>query len=264
MYLLIPGYLLAQDYELETDISYYSATILGADGYRAERCVLDLYYPNEVNSFKTVVWFHGGALKFGGKQIADRLKEQGFAIVAPNYRLYPKASTKEIIRDAAAAVAWVFKNIEQYGGHPDSIYISGHSAGGYLTSMIGLDKSWLAEFGIDANKIAGLIPFSGHTITHMTVREEMGITNPRQPYVDKMAPLFHVRPDAPPYLMITGDRELELYGRYEENAYMMRMMIEVGHTQTTLYELQGYGHGMIEPGNPLLVQFVVGKTITGF
>jgi hypothetical protein len=30
---------------------------------------------------------------------------------------------------------------------------------------------------------------------------------------------------------------------YEENAYMWRMMKEVGHTQTEIYELQGYDHG---------------------
>lgn len=50
-----------------------------------------------------------------------------------------------------------------------------------------------------------------------------GIDN-LQPTVDEFAPLFHVRKDAPPLVLITGDRELELFGRYEENAYMWRMM----------------------------------------
>jgi hypothetical protein len=35
-----------------------------------------------------------------------------------------------------------------------------------------------------------------------------------------MAPLYHVRKDAPPLLLITGDRDLELLGRYQENAYL--------------------------------------------
>jgi hypothetical protein len=79
--------------------------------------------------------------------------------------------------------------------------------------MVGLDKRWLAAHDIDANKIAGLVPFSGHTITHFTVRAERGIDGKR-PIVDDMAPLFHVRPDAPPMLLITGDRNLEMLGRY--------------------------------------------------
>ena len=42
--------------------------------------------------------------------------------------------------------------------------------------------------------------------------------------------------------LLTGDRELEYLGRYEENAYLMRMMKVVGHKQTKLYELNGYDH----------------------
>ena len=167
-------------------------------------------------------------------------------MVGVNYRLYPKVKCPGYLQDAAAAVAWTFRNIEKYGGDPKKIYVTGHSAGGYLTSMIGLDKKWLAESGIDANRIAGLIPLSGHTITHMTVREERGIPA-KQPVVDEFAPLYHVRADAPPILPITGDREMEMLGRYEENAYFMRMLKINGHKDVTLYEIQGYGHGMFEP-----------------
>ncbi len=61
----------------------------------------------------------------------------------------------------------------------------------------------------------------------------------------------------PPMLLITGDRELELLGRYEENTYMLRMMKLAGHKQTTLYELQGFDHGgMAEPAFPLLLKEV--------
>ena len=80
------------------------------------------------------------------------------------------------IEDAAAAVAWTFNNIQKYGGNNQYIFISGHSAGGYLASMIGLDKKWLAVHKVDANSIAGLIPFSGHAITHFTIRKERDIS----------------------------------------------------------------------------------------
>ena len=58
----------------------------------------------------------------------------------------------------------------------------------------------------------------------------------------------------PPLLLITGDRELEMLGRYEENAYMMRMMLVTGHQQTRLFELDGYGQAPKEPAYPLILK----------
>jgi hypothetical protein len=122
--------------------------------------------------------------------------------------------------------------------------------------MIGLDKSYLAKHDIDADRIAGLIPFSGHTITHFTPREERGIPG-TQPIIDRFAPLFHVRPDAPPLVLVTGDRNLEMLGRYEENAYLWRMMLVAKHPATELYELQGFNHGtMAGPAHSILLQHI--------
>jgi len=237
------------------NIPYYPESETDVDEYLRDRCVLDLYYPAEIKGFPTVVWFHGGGLTGGNKFIPEELKEQGMAVVAVNYRLYPKIKAPVYIEDAAAAVAWVFNHIGAYGGDPELIFISGHSAGGYLTSMVGLDPRWLNKHDIEANRIAGLIPFSGHAITHFTVRAERGIEGTR-PIVDDLAPLFHVRKDAPPLLLITGDRELEMLGRYEENAYLMRMMKVVGHPDTRLYEMDGYGHDMLVPAYPLMINEV--------
>jgi acetyl esterase/lipase len=243
------------EYLVEGNVHYYSAPVTQSDPYINERCVLDIYYPANIQDYPTIIWFHGGGLTSGNKEIPPQLKEKNVAVVAVNYRLYPKIKAPVYIEDAAAAVSWVFKNIHRFGGDSSLIFISGHSAGGYLTSMVGLDKSWLAKHGINANSIAGLIPFSGHTITHFTVRKERGIPE-EQAIVDNLAPLYHVRPDAPPLLLITGDRELELLGRYEENAYMMRMMKVAGHKETKLFELDGYNHGMAEPAFPLLLNEV--------
>jgi acetyl esterase/lipase len=243
------------EYTTKENIHYYSETDNQDDEYINERCVLDVYYPEGIEVFPTVVWFHGGGLSGGEKYIPIELKEKKMAVVAVNYRLYPKIKAPVYIEDAAAAVAWVFRHIEEFGGDPDLIFVSGHSAGGYLASMVGLDQRWLKKHNIDANDIAGLIPFSGHTITHFTVRKERGIEG-TQPIIDDLAPLYHVRKDAPPLLLITGDRELEMMGRYEENAYMMRMMKVVGHPDTRLYEMDGYGHNMLTPAYPLLINEV--------
>lgn len=224
--------------------------------YAREKCRLDLYRPNQGQDFPTVVWFHGGGLKGGERSIPTQLKQKGFAVVAASYRLHPDVKAPTYIEDAAAAVAWTVQNIAKYGGSPKKIIVSGHSAGGYLTMMIGLDKQWLQKHGIDANELAGLVPFSGQTITHFTIRAEQGIPD-KQPVIDRFAPLFHVRSDAPPMLLISGDRNQELLGRFEENSYLWRMMKVAGHQKTELLELQGFDHGgMAEPAFPLLVKFV--------
>lgn len=240
-------------YKTVYNIPYYESNLNKLDDYLNERCKLDIYYPENEKEFTTIVWFHGGGLTGGNKELPDFLKNKGMCIVGVNYRLSPVVEAPSYIEDAAAAVAWVFNNIEYYGGDSSKIFISGHSAGGYLAMMIGLDKNYLFEHNIDANNIAGLIPLSGQTITHFNIRENMGMKD-KQPLVDKFAPLFHVRNDAPPLLLITGDRELEMLGRYEENAYLARMMKVVGHKQTRLLELQGYDHGMTYPAFPLILK----------
>ena len=249
---LILGLLLAwisaaAQYNTLHDIPYSQA-----DDYAIERCKLDVYYPTEQKGVPVVVWFHGGGLTGGNKFIPKELENSGLAVVAVNYRLLPNASIDNCIDDAAAAVAWTFQHIAAYNGSPEKIFLAGHSAGGYLLNMIGLDKHWLAQYGVDADQIKALVPYSGQAITHFNVRAERGMA-PTQAYIDEYAPLFHVRPDAPPIVIISGDREMQLYGRYEETAYFWRMLKLCGHPDVSLYELDGYDHGaMAEPAHHIL------------
>lgn len=238
--LLVPEFVFSQKEYLEIkNIPYQENT---SDEYARERCKVDLYYPKDGKDYSTVVWFHGGGLTSGSKFIPNELKKCGLAVVAVNYRLLPKCTLSDCIDDAAAAIAWTFREIEKYGGNNRKIFVSGHSAGGYLTGMVGLDKKWLAKYDIDADSIAGLIPFSGHAISHFAYREAKGMKS-TQPSIDEFAPLYYVRPDAPPLVIVSGDREMEMLGRYEENAYFWRMMKVVGHPYVYLYELDGYDHG---------------------
>ncbi len=241
-------------YVTERDIQYRGGP--GTSDHERERCRLDIRYPDDAEGFLTVVWFHAGGLKSGGRYFPDELLDRGFAIVAADYRLSPRATAPAYIEDAAAAVAWVFQNIERYGGSADKIVVGGASAGGYLATMVGLDTRWLAAHDVDANRLAGIVSLGGQAITHVAVREERGIERTR-PVVDALAPLHHVRADAPPLLIVTGDREMELLGRYEENALLWRMMKVVGHEDTELHELGGFDHaGLERPAHALLLKFV--------
>lgn len=242
----------AINYITETDIPYRT----DAEGYSAERCKADIYHPTDTAGLPVVVWFHGGGLTKGNKKIPSKLKDSGMVVVAANYRLLPKSTIDETIDDAAAVVAWVFENINKYGGDPSKIFVSGHSAGGYLTSMIGLDKSRLKPYGIDPDSIRALIPLSGQAITHFAKRKAEGVGS-LDARIDETAPIYHLRPDAPPYIIICGDRNLELYGRYEENAFLWRLLSLKGHPDTEIYELDGHNHSeMVTPA-----MLIVKKTI---
>jgi acetyl esterase/lipase len=240
-------------YAVREDISYTGET--DADEYRRSRCKLDVYYPSKTQGFPTVVWFHGGGLEGGNKQIPPELKNKGIAVVAVNYRLSPDATAPAYIEDAAEAAAWVFKNIGKYGGDPGKIFVSGHSAGGYLALMIGLDRKYMAAYGVDAAEIKGLIPVSGQTNTHYTIRKERGLPTDI-PVIDGYAPINCVRKDLPPTLLITGDRDLELLARFEENLHLKAIMKSMGN-DVTLYELQGFDHGnVVNPAGELILRFI--------
>ncbi len=238
----------AQGYKQVNDISYTHKN----DAYSLERLKLDVYHPEGVTQAPVIVWFHGGGLEGGNKEIPAQLKEKGLVVVGVNYRLLPHVTIDETLDDSAEAVAWVFRHIAEFGGDAHKIVVTGHSAGGYISMMLCLDKHWLANYGIDADNVMMYVPFSGQAITHYNVRKMQGIP-PLQPTIDKYAPLYWVRSDCPPLVLICGDRELELYGRYDENQYLARMMKLAGHQYTYLYEIDGHGHGgMVAPAFHIL------------
>ena len=241
-------------YRTERSIAYRDAS----DPASADSlCRLDLCYPTDRKGFATVIWFHGGGLTGGRREIPEALRDKGFAVVGVDYRLVPQVTVAGCVEDAAAAAAWVVRHIAEYGGDPRLIFVAGHSAGGYLTSMIGLDKRWLAPYGLDPDEVfAALIPYSGQVVTHFARRAELGLPD-TQPLVDDMAPLNHIRADCPPILILSGDREREMLGRYEENAYFWRMMQVVGHPDVQICEFDGFNHGnMPQAGHYVAVRYI--------
>ena len=217
---------------------------------------IDLYVPIDTLS-PLVVWFHGGGLTGGNPHLPDGLREQGLAVAMVRYRLGGDVSVREKVRDAAAAVAFLLGE-EGYGYRADQVAVTGHSAGGYLAAMVTMDTSLLGAHGRHPDELLASVPLSGHAITHFTERAARGMPA-TQAVVDSLAPLYHVREVATPMLLITGDRDLELYGRYEENAYFWRMLQLAGNPDVEHFELEGYGHQMVAPAMPLVVKFVRGR-----
>ena len=89
---------------------------------------------------------------------------------------------------------------------------------------------------------------SGMSQTHRTMTD-IRYTTKQDAYAQQRLTLDvyydEGKSDCPPLVQTCGDRELELYGRYDENQYLARMMKLVGHQNTYLYEIGGHDHGSL-------------------
>ena len=225
-------------------------------------CVLDVRVPEGETNFPTVVWFHGGGLTGGSRHFVP-LADTGIAQVAVEYRLLGKdaAEAADCIGDAAAAVAWTLSHIAEYGGDPARVFVSGHSAGAYLTMMVGMDPRWLAALGAKNTDIAGLIPISGQATKHFNVRKFSGDGDPQyQPKIDDLAPLAHVGKDFPPIVSICGEPPYEWKARAEENRLLIASCVAMGHPFARYVECPLCDHGRVAAAaRPYIEMFVRGK-----
>jgi pimeloyl-ACP methyl ester carboxylesterase len=108
-----------------------------------------------------------------------------------------------------------------------------------------LDPSWLAGCGAAGLPLAGAFPLSGQMASHFNYRASIGHPAWR-PLIDRFAPLWHVRPDAPPLLLIAGEHDMPC--RVEENRYLLAALREVGHRQAACHIIPGRDHGTISSG----------------
>ncbi|HEX2952023.1 MAG TPA: alpha/beta hydrolase [Armatimonadota bacterium] len=231
---------------IEKNLAYKTGA--GLSPYEQECCKLDLYLPENITAFPTIVWLHGGGMEGGCKDgesiMAKYFASRGIAVAPVEYRLSPQATYPAYVDDAAASVAWVLKHIADYSGSARSVFIAGHSAGGYLTAIISMDPSYLAKYGVQLTDIAGTIPMSGQMFTHFTIRKERGIPDPwNTPTIDEAAPCYHVHQEPPPLLAMCGDHDIP--ARAEENRYFITMLQSLGHMQTEYREFADRDHGTI-------------------
>lgn len=222
------------------------------------RCKLDLYLPKGRRNFPTLVWLYGGALTGGERsgestvKIARRLAGAGIAVAVPDYRLSPGVQFPAYVEDAAAAFAWVRSEIATRGGDPDDVFLGGHSAGAYLSSLVAMDPRYLEKHGLTPDAIAGLVPLTGQMMTHFTVRKERGIGE-NTIIADEAAPIYFTREKTPPFLILFGDRDWP--ARLEENQYFAAAQKAAGNDRVTVLVIPDRDHGSIadriaNPGDP--------------
>ena len=225
-------------------------------------CKLDIKWPTGVTNFSTVVWFHGGGLASGKKHfiaIADSIAQ-----VAVDYRLLEHGKMTNgvvCIQDAATAVAWTLEHIAEYGGDPRKVYVSGMSAGGYLTMMVGMSPQYLKERGHGICELAGLAPISGQATKHFNVRKFAGDNDPQfLPKIDELAPLNWCSKDIPPIVSICGQEPWEWKCRSEENRLLIASCVALGHQKAWFVSCPYADHGRAyTAGVPYVEMFVKGR-----
>ncbi|TVP52419.1 MAG: alpha/beta hydrolase [Halomonas sp.] len=132
----------------------------------AER--MDVFHadaPNVDNPQAPVhVFFHGGYWRSLSHRefsfIVDDLVKAGITVAVVNYALCPQVRFSEIVRQAQAAVAYVYRNAAELGVDPEQLSISGHSAGGHLCAML-MSTDWEGAFGLPGDIIRGALCVSG-------------------------------------------------------------------------------------------------------
>ena len=128
---------------------------------------VDFHLPDDesLTGLPVMCNIHGGGWRNGCKEwqamLAPAVTLTPAIFASVDYRLAPEVKIEAIVDDCCDALALVYNTVEQYGGDPDRIFLSGHSAGGHLSSYLALRPDLLVERGLPANVIKACMPSSG-------------------------------------------------------------------------------------------------------
>jgi acetyl esterase/lipase len=227
---------------VEHDIKYTAGP-----AYADNKDKLDIFIPPGAKSAPVIVSLYGGALTAGDKSeqpyVGQRFAEAGYVAVLINYRLSPTVAHPAHVQDAAAAVAWVKKNISKYGGDPNKIVLTGHSAGAYLISLLLLDPRYLAAYGMKPSDIRGAAPVSAFFYVEGT-----GVGPDRPKYIwgsdpkgwPAASPASYVRADVPPMLLLYADGD-DAWRRQQQTDFAAALRA-AGDTQIETHMITGRTH----------------------
>ena len=213
------------------------------------RQFLDAYLPEE-NGFDTLVYFHGGGLKRGDRDKCLKLlplADENIALVSCEYRMLPEAHFPDFLLDAAKAVRFVRDHVKEWGGN-GRLFVSGASAGAWITMMLCLDKKYLQDEGVLQEEITGYISESAQQFAHFSVLEDRGF-DPRIERIDETAPISFLKEGLvirPLILLYYSD---DMYCRPEENLLMYRSMKRFVPEDSVL-SLQMIPGGHCKPDDP--------------
>lgn len=194
--LRLPSAQLSAGVEVERDIVYTEGKPEDAPKHK-----LDIYLPKERKGAAVLVFIHGGAWRTGDRSqytaLGNRFAKEGVITVVMSYRLAPQNLHPAQIEDVAAAFAWVVRNVTEYGGDANRIYVGGHSAGGHLAALLALDERYLKRHGLSNRNIRGTFALSGV----YEIRGMEGVFGKDEQVRKEASPIHHVKSPAPPFVI---------------------------------------------------------------
>ena len=213
---------------------------------------LDVYSPAEGEGHPVLIFVHGGSWKDYDKElfapVAQKLLPEGMVVVIPDYTLHPDADYEQMTREVAAAIRWTLENAARYGGDPDRVIVSGHSAGAHLSALALLDPRFLEGLGHSSDEICGWIGLSGpydiqaeydYWVAKGSTPEVMEEVMGGQGNFERASPVSHVRPDLPPLLIIHGDEDETVPA---EISIAFHEALQAAGAPSTLTIYNGAGH----------------------
>ena len=233
-----------------------------SDGH--PRQVLDLYLPSGGARLPLIAWIHGGAFRAGSKEdgVPVDYLDAGYAIASINYRLSQHARFPAQIEDCKAAVRWLRAHAAQYGLDAARFGAWGPSAGGHLVAMLGttgnVTRFDVGEYPEASSRVQAVVDYFGPTdFLQMDAHRVPGgmvhdaadspeselVGGPIQENADQVAaanPITYVGPDAPPFLIVHGDRDPLVPHHQSE---LLVAALERAGTPVTFYTVTGAGHG---------------------
>ena len=132
---------------------------------------LDVYAPKDARGAPVVHFVHGGHWMEGDKDfwalatglygsIGVALAKRGIVTVVQSYRLTPEVSIEGILDDVMAALRWTQTHVSEYGGDPRRVSMMGHSAGGHVVALVGVDDALHKSRGMDPRAVSGYVALS--------------------------------------------------------------------------------------------------------
>lgn len=119
---------------------------------------LNIFKPRKSQEkLPVLIFVHGGNWNTGNKNtygfFGRNFAKKGVLTIIPDYTLSPETDYDGMAKQIAEAINWTKKNAEKFGGDPNQIFLTGHSAGGHLIALAVMNP----KYGIDPKSISGII-----------------------------------------------------------------------------------------------------------
>jgi acetyl esterase/lipase len=197
------------------DITYMEEGFLG----ELPEKQLNVFAPrNQKYTYPVMLFIHGGSWRSGKKELymrlGNRFARRKVVMVIMDYPLAPGYKVHAMAKASAKGVQWVQENIASYGGDPEQIYVSGHSAGGHLSALITVRDEYFDSLGMD-NPIAGAIlidPAGLDMYSYLVEANNAPGTSHRRAFTDDpqvwkdTSPMYHLHEGMPPMMIMVGGR----------------------------------------------------------